>query len=113
MNNMAYLPFLNLFTEILNKHGPIKQKYLRAYQKRTKTTKLLHKLLKKQEEHLANLDMNFISDNKNFWQIVKRFSSNKVKAKITTKLVENNKMIDDEIEISKLFNEYFLNIVRK
>ena len=113
MNNMEYLPFLNIFTEILNKHGPIKQKYLIEYQKRTKTTKLLHKPLKKQKEHLANLDMNFISDNKNFRQIVKRFSSNKVKAKITTKLVENNRMIDDEIEISKLFNEYSLNIVKK
>ena len=39
--------------------------------------------------------------------------SDKVKAKITIKLVENNKMIDDEIEIPKLFNKYFLNIVRK
>ena len=113
MNNMEYLPFLNIFTEILNKHGPIKQKYLIAYQKRTKTTKLLHKPLKKQKEHLANLDMNFISDNKNFWQIVKHLSSNKVNVKITIKLVENNKMIDDEIEISKLFNEYSLNIVKK
>ena len=39
--------------------------------------------------------------------------SNKVKAKPTIKLVENNEKIDDEIEIAKLFNEYFVNIVKK
>ena len=52
-------------------------------------------------------------DNKKFWQIVKPLFSNKVKAKTTIKLVENNEMIDDEIEIAKLFNEYFVNIVKK
>ena len=54
-----------------------------------------------------------MSDNKKFWQIVKPLFSNKVKAKTTIKLVENNEIIDDEIEISKLFNEYFVNIVKK
>ena len=52
-------------------------------------------------------------DNKKFWQIVKPLFSNKVKAKTTIKLVENNEMIDDEIEFAKLFNEYFVNIVKK
>ena len=47
-----------------------------------------------------------MSDNKKFWQIVKPFFSDKVKAKTTVKLFENNEMIDDEIEIVKLFNEY-------
>ena len=32
------------------------------------------------------------------------FFSNKVKAKTTIKLVENNEMIDDEIETAKLTN---------
>ena len=54
-----------------------------------------------------------MSDNKKFWQIVKPLFSNKVKAKTTITLVENNEIIDDEIESSKLFNEYFINIVRK
>ena len=63
--------------------------------------------------HFANLDVNSISDNKKFWQIVKPLFSNKVKAKPTIKLVENNEKIDDEIEIAKLFNEYFVNVVKK
>ena len=37
MNNMEYQHFLNPFTEILNKHSPMKQNYLRAYQKRFMT----------------------------------------------------------------------------
>ena len=50
----------------------------------------------------CNLDVNSISDSKNLWQIVKPLFSNRVKANTTIKLVENNKIIDDDIEISKL-----------
>ena len=79
-----------------------------------KQRKLCINLLKKaKKEHFASLDVNSISDNKRFWQIVKPLSSKKVKAKSTIKLVENNKVIDDETEIGKLFNEYFVNIVKK
>ena len=73
----------------------------------------LNLLKKARKEHFGNLDVNSVSDNKKFWQIVKPLFSNKVKAKTTIKLVENNEIIDDEIEISKLFNEYFVNIVKK
>ena len=39
-------------------------------------------LLKKPpKEHFPNLDLNFISDNKKFWQIVKLLFLNKFKAK--------------------------------
>ena len=65
-------------------------------------------LKKNKKEHFANLDVNFMSDNKRFYQIVKPFFSNKVEAK----LVENNEMIDEEIEVAKLFNDYFVNIVK-
>ena len=64
-------------------------------------------------EHFANLDINSISDNKKYCQIVKRLFSSKVKGKTTITLVENDKTIDDEIEIAKIFNEYFVNIVKK
>ena len=64
------------------------------------------------KEHFANLDANSISRNKKFWQILKLLFSNKVNANSTTKLVKNNEMID-EIEVAKLFNKYFVNIVKK
>ena len=54
-----------------------------------------------------------MSDNKKFCQIVTLLFSSKVKAKTTIKLVENDKMIDDDIEIAKPFDEYFVNIVKK
>ena len=59
-------------------------------------------LLKRaKKEHFANLDINCISDNKKFWQTVKPLFSNKVKSKTTIKLVENDKMIDDETKLQK------------
>ena len=146
LGNMEYQHFLNIFIEILNKHAPMKQKYLRVNQGRF-MTKDLHKaimkrsrlrnkflrdrtdisrkqykkqrnlcvsLLKKaKKDHFANLDIKSVTDNKKFWQTVKPLSSNKVKAKTVIKLVENDAMIDDESEIAKIFNEYFVNIVNK
>ena len=71
-------------------------------------------LLKRtKKKHFANLDINCISDNKKVWQTVKPLFSNKVKSKTIIKLVENDKMIDDEIKIAKILNEYFVNIVKK
>ena len=146
LGNMEYQDFLNIFIEILNKHVPMKQKYLRAKQGRF-MTKDLHKaimkrcrlrnkflrdrtdisreeykkqrnfcvsLLKKaKKDHFSNFDIKSVADNKKFWQTVKPLSSNKVKAKTVVKLVENDTMIDDESEIAKIFNEYFVNIVKK
>ena len=61
---------------------------------------------------IANLSIKSVTDNK-FWQTVKSLFSNKVKAKTVIKLVENDVMIEDESEIAKIFNEYFVNIVKK
>ena len=146
LGNMEYQHFLNIFIDILNKHAPMKQKYLRANQGRF-MTKDLHKaimkrsrlrnkflrdrtdisreeykkqrnlcvsLLKKaKKDHFANLDTKSVTDNKKFWQTVKPLSSNKVKAKTVIKLVENDAVIDDESQIANIFNEYFVNIVKK
>ena len=69
-------------------------------------------LLKKaKKDHFANLDTKSVTDNKKFWQTVKPLFSNEVKAKAVIKLVENDVMIEDESEIAKIFNEYFVNIV--
>ena len=46
LGNMEYQHFLNIFIEILNKHAPMKKKYLRAKQKRF-MTKDLHKAIMK------------------------------------------------------------------
>ena len=45
--------------------------------------------------------------------MLKSLFSNKVKAKAVIKLVENDAVIDNDSEIAKIFNEYFVNIVKK
>ena len=57
INNMEYQHFLNIFIEILNKHAPMKQKYLRANQGRF-MTKNLHKAIMKR----SRLRNKFLSD---------------------------------------------------
>ena len=65
-------------------------------------------LLKRaKKEHFVNLDINSISDNKKFWQIVKRLFSNKVKGKTTIKLIENEEMIDVKLKLQN----YLTNIL--
>ena len=59
-------------------------------------------LLKKSKKyHFTNLDIKSVTDNKKFWQTVKPFVSNKVKAKTVIRSVENDEMIDDESQIAK------------
>ena len=60
----------------------------------------------------CKLDINSVLDNRQFWQNIKTLSSNKVKAKPTIRLIENDKMIDNKIKIAKIFNNYFVNIVK-
>ena len=67
---------------------------------------------KSKKDHFANLDKKSVTDSKKFWKTVKPLFSKKVKAKTVIKLVENDVMIEDESEIAKNFNEYFVNIVK-
>ena len=50
INNMEYQHFLNIFKEVLSKHAPIKQKYLRANQG-IFMTKNLHKTIMKRSRN--------------------------------------------------------------
>ena len=70
----------------------------------------VHILKRAKKEHLQIL-MQIPYQIKRFWQIVKPLFLNKVKVKTSIKLVENKEAIDNETEIAKLFNEYFVNIV--
>ena len=84
-------------------------------EKNTKSKKKNYvSLLKKaKKDHFANLNIKSVTDNKKFRQTVKPLFSNKVKAKTVVKLVESDAMIENESEIEKNFNEYFVNIVKK
>ena len=70
-------------------------------------------LLKKaKKDHFPNLDVNSFLDNRRSWQKFRPLFSNKVEAKPTIILFENDKMIDNEIKFAKIFNEYFVNILK-
>ena len=70
-----------------------------------KQRKICVNLLKKaRKDHFANFDVNSVWDDRKF--------SNKVKAKATIKLIENDETIDNEIKIEKIFNECFVNTVK-
>ena len=64
---------------------------------------------KPKKHHFENLDVNSFLVKWNFWQIVKPLFSNKVKAKTTIKLTENDEIIDKQTKITAIFNEYFVN----
>ena len=68
-------------------------------------------LKKAKKDNFANLDVNSLLDNRKFWQNVKHLLSNKVKAKTSIKLIENDETIDNKIKIAKIFNKYFDNTV--
>ena len=99
------------------KHSRLRNMFLRD---RTETSRKYKKLInfcvnllkKAKKDHFANLDVNSVLDNRKFWQNVKPLFSNKVKAKTTIKLIENDETIDNEIKIAKIFNEYFVNTVK-
>ena len=138
INNIEYQHFLNIFIENLNKHAPMKIKYLRLnhgkfmtkglHKTIMKPSRLRNKFLRDRAEtsrkeyknqrnfcvnlYFANLDVNSVLDNRKFWQNVKPLFSKKVKAKTTIKLIENDETIDNEIKIAKIFNEYFVNTVK-
>ena len=79
-----------------------------------KAKNLCVSLLKKaKKDYFENLDIKFVTDNKKFWLTVKVLFSKKVKSRTVMKLVENNAVLDNESEVAKNFNEYFVNIVKK
>ena len=86
INNMEYQHFLNIFIEVLNKHAPMKQKYLRANQGRF-LAKNLHKAIMKR----SRLRNKFLSDrtemSRKEYKKQRNFSFQEVYAKVSlTKL---------------------------
>ena len=51
-----------------------------------------------------------MADNRVFWKIVKPKISDKVKIRSKITLVEDDKILSQDAEIAKTFNEYFINI---
>ena len=74
-----------------------------AYEKqRNICVKLLQKTKK---DFFNNLNVKQVTDNKQFWKTVKPCLTNKTLKDEKIALIENEKVVSDETELVKLFNE--------
>ena len=70
------------------------------------------KLYKKERKKFySNLELNEITDNKLFWKTIKPLLSEKCIQSSKMFLVSNNKVISENLELAKTFNNYFGNAV--
>ena len=127
--------FEKTFLLVLKKYAPIKTKILRAshvphmiktlrkaIMKRAELqTKYNLKVYKKQrnfhftkkEKYYNKLNMNSITNNREFSKTIKQFLSDKVTAQTKISLVENGKLLLNETKAAETFNNFFENVVDK
>ena len=122
LSTMDYKNFKDTIIDSLNKHAPLKRKYLRANHSNFITKELSKAIM--QRSKLRNLYLKVRSDenrirckkqrnnnNKKFWKRVKPLFGNKVKGNPNIALVESNDLITDEKSLAETFNNYFVNVV--
>ena len=63
--------------------------------------------------YYENLELGRVNDSKNFWNAVKLAFGNKETIRSNITLIENQKVVTSEIELAKIFNKYFVDIVPK
>ena len=69
------------------------------------------KLLRKtKSDYYRNLDLGDLADNRKFWRTVKPVFSNEVQTNSSVTLMEDGKMITEDLKIAEIFNHYFTNI---
>ena len=66
---------------------------------------------KAKRSYYKNLDLKNITDSKKFWATVKPLLSNKIKSTEYITLEENGKIIGNDKELARIFNEFFVSIV--
>ena len=66
---------------------------------------------KAKRSYYENLDLKDITDSKKFWATVKPLFSIKIKSTEYITLEENGKIISNDKELARIFNEFFRNIV--
>ena len=67
-------------------------------------------LRKEKKDFYGNLDISKVTNNRVFWKIVRPKISDKVKIRSKITLVEGDKILLQDAEIARTFNEYFINI---
>ena len=69
---------------------------------------------KAKKKYFQNLDMNDITDNRTFWKTVKPwFTSEGIKGTKNIILVEKGEIISDNTKVTKVMNNYFVDITKE
>ena len=69
-------------------------------------------LKKNKKEYYENIDISNLTDSNKFWKTVKPIFGSKIKSRNSITLVEGTKIIQEERELAKTFNEFFVSIVK-
>ena len=110
--------FTKEFSKALMLGTKLRKKFLKdrteefssKYKKQRNNCVHLFKIPKK--DNYENTDMNNLTDSNKFWKMVKPNFSSKPKSKNSIALVEGTKFIQEEGELSKTFNDFFISIVK-
>ena len=80
---------------------------------KTQRNKCVKILRNEKRSYYENLNPNIISDNKNFWKIVKPFFSEKSSQKQKLILIENNEILNDDQKVAETLNIFFADVVKR
>ena len=69
-------------------------------------------LQKPKKDYYENIDVSNLTDSKKFRKMVKQIFSSKLKSKNSITWVKSTKIIEEEGELAKIFNESFVSIVK-
>ena len=112
---MSYTKFDEIFLQILNKHAPLENKLLRVnhgsfilnpltdyfFRNHKKQKTNVTGSTKSTEKTFNNLNTSFVLDNKLFWKTVKPFFSNEGSHRGNIILVEGDKLLQNDSEITE------------
>ena len=97
-------------SRLLNKYKKEKTEESRVKYKKQRNF-CVNLLRRTKKNFYNNLDVKQITDNRLFWKTVKPCLSDKTLKNGKIVLVEKEEVISNDVEIAKIFNEYFGNIV--
>ena len=67
---------------------------------------------KEKKKYYENLDIKSFTDNKLFWKTIKPLFSDKQQHSSNITLIENKKIISNDLEIAETMNNFFTNITK-
>ena len=100
--------FKFIASKLLNSHAPLKKKYIRCNQ-----AVFMNKQLRIIINFYNNLNVKKVTDNKHFWKKIKPNFTEKVLKDERIVLVEDDKVITADIDLTEIFKDHFENIVER